>query len=173
MVGGLSIVFTRRFVLDETSIRKSTDLCKSIVGKDTSQLYFYSMCPPMPAGLYTRRNYDTESQKLRPRQNVTRTFETMVLSYFQQTRPECKSESIVSTGRQKKIDCFSVDGIRNHCTTVFEAMGCYFSYCSRQEVRPSKIDNEITRGIKNEGSGPNAQRIYSTERIKSYWNVGL
>ena len=125
MVGGASIVFTRRAVVDETFIRKSTNLCKSNVGIDASQLYPYSMCQPMPTGLYTRWNYDSESQNIMPRQNKTRSFE-MVLSYFQQTRPECRIESNIATGRQKKIDCFSVDGIYNHCSTVFEAMGRYF-----------------------------------------------
>ena len=39
MVGGPSLVFTRKAVVDETFIRKSSDLCKSIVGIDASQLY--------------------------------------------------------------------------------------------------------------------------------------
>ena len=39
MVGGPSIVFTRKAVMDETFIRKSSNLCKSIVGIDASQLY--------------------------------------------------------------------------------------------------------------------------------------
>ena len=60
----------------------------------------------------------------------------MVLSYFQQSRPECKIESNVTTGRQKKIDCFSVDRICYHCNTVFEAMGCYYHYYPCQEARP-------------------------------------
>ena len=115
MVGGPSIVFPRKAVVDETFIRKSTNVCKSIVGIDASQLYPYSMCQPMPTGLYTRWNYDTESQKFILRQNKTRSFEKMVLSYFQRTRPEYKIESNVTAGRQKKIDCFSVDGICNHC----------------------------------------------------------
>ena len=51
IVGGPSIVFTRKGVVDETFIRKSTNLCKSIVGIDASQLYPYSMCQPMPTGL--------------------------------------------------------------------------------------------------------------------------
>ena len=63
MVGGPSIVFTRKAVVDKTFIRKSTILCKSIVGIDASQLYPYSMCQPMPTGLYTRWNYDSESPK--------------------------------------------------------------------------------------------------------------
>ena len=54
MVGGPSIVFARKVVVDETLIRKSSNLCKSIVGIDASQLYLYSMCQPMPTGLYTR-----------------------------------------------------------------------------------------------------------------------
>ena len=172
MVGGPSIVFTRKAVVDETFIRKSTNLCQSIVGIDASQLYPYSMCQPMPTGLYTRWNYDSESQKFMPRQNKTRSFENMVSSYFQQTRPECRIESNVTTGRQKKIDCFSVDGICNHCNTVFEAMGWYFHYCPCQEARPSLTDNEIMRGMKK-GTRPNAQKIYPTERIQNHWNVGV
>ena len=148
MVGGPSIVFTRKAVVDETFIRKTTNLCKSIVGLDAIQLYPYSMCQPMPTGLYTRWNYDSESQKFMVRQNKTGSFENMVLSYFQQTCPECRIESNVTTGKQKKIDCFSVDGIFNHCDTVFEAMGCYFNYCPCQEDRSSLTDNEIMRGIK-------------------------
>ena len=38
VVGGPSIVFTRKAVVDETFIRKSTNLCNSIVGIDASQL---------------------------------------------------------------------------------------------------------------------------------------
>ena len=142
IVGGPSFVFTRKAVVDKTFIRKWTKLCKSIAGIDASQLYSYSMCQPIPTGLYTRWNYDSETQKFLRRQNKTRSFKNMVLSYFQQTRPDCGIESNVTTGRQKKIDCFSVDGVRNHCNTVFEAMGCYFHYSPCQEARPSLTDNE-------------------------------
>ena len=41
IVGGPSIVFTRKAAVDETFIRKSTNLCNSIVGIDASQLYPY------------------------------------------------------------------------------------------------------------------------------------
>ena len=121
VVGGPSIVFTRKAVVDETFFRKSTNLCKSIVGIDASQLYPYSMCQPMPTGLYTSWDFDSKTSRFTPRQNKTRSFENMVMSYFQRTRPECKIESFFTTGRQKKIDCFSVDGFCSHCNTVFEA----------------------------------------------------
>ena len=137
-------------------------MCKSIVGIDASQLYPCSMCQPLPTGLYARSNYGTESQKFMPRQNNARSFEIMVLSYFQQTRPECKIESNITTGRQKKDDCFSVDETCNHCNPVFEAMGCYFHYCPCQEARPSLTCNEIMRRIKKEGGRP----IYPTEKIQ-------
>ena len=54
-VGGQSIVFTRKTVVNGTFIRKSTNLCKSIVGIDASQLYPYSMCQPMPPFLISVR----------------------------------------------------------------------------------------------------------------------
>ena len=54
VVGGPSIVCTRKQVVDETFIRKSANICKSIVVIEASQLYPYSMCQPMPTGLYTR-----------------------------------------------------------------------------------------------------------------------
>ena len=104
VVGGPSIVFTRKAVVDETFIRKSANICKSIVGIDASQLYPYSMCQPMPTGPYTRWDFDSETSRSTPRQNKTRSFENMVMSYFQRTRPECKIESFFTTGRQKKID---------------------------------------------------------------------
>ena len=82
MVGGLSIVFTRKAVVGETFIRKPSNLCKSIVGIDASQIYPYSMCQPMPTGLYTRWEYEFETKRFTARQNKSRSFENMVLSYF-------------------------------------------------------------------------------------------
>ena len=103
MVGGPSIVFTRKAVVDETFIRKSTNLCESIVGIDASPLYSYSMCQPMPTGLYTRWNYESESRKFMPRQNKTRSFQNIVLSYFQQTRPECRIESMLQPVDKRRL----------------------------------------------------------------------
>ena len=148
VVGGPSIVFTRKAIVEETFIRKSTNLCKSIVGIDASQLYSYSMCQPMPTGLYTRWDFDSETSRFIPRQNKTRSFENMVMSHFQRTRPECKIQSFFTTGRQKKIDCFSVDGFCSHCNTVFKAMGCFYHFCPCQELRPSLTEEDIQRGSK-------------------------
>ena len=71
--------------------------------------------------------------------------EKMVLSYFQTTQPDCRIDSNVTTGRQKKLHCFIVDGV---CNIVFEAIGCYYHYCPCQEARLSSTDVEIERGVR-------------------------
>ena len=85
VVGGPSIVFTREAVVDETFIRKSANICKTIVGIDASQLYPYSMCQPMPTRPYTRWDLDSGTSRFTPRQNKTGSFENKVMSYFQRT----------------------------------------------------------------------------------------
>ena len=83
------------------------------------------MCQPMPTGLYTRWDFAPETSRFTPRQNKTRSFENMVMSYFQRRTPESEIESFSTTGRQKKNDCFNVEGFCSHCNTVFETMGCF------------------------------------------------
>ena len=125
-VGGPSVVFRRKAVVVETFIRSSEKICISIVGIDASQLYLYSMCQPMPTGLYTWWEYDTESNSFKPQQNKSRNFENMVISFLQWQRPDCKIESFYTTGTQRKVDCFKVHGFCAHYNTVFEAMGCFY-----------------------------------------------
>ena len=148
VVAGASIVFTRKAVVDETFARKSRNLCKSFDGIDASQLYPYLMCQPKPADLYTRWDFNSETSRFITRQNKTRSFENMVMSYFQQTRPEWEIESFFTTGTQKKIGCFSVDGFCSRCNTVFEVMGCFYHFCPCQELRPSLTEEDIQRGNK-------------------------
>ena len=69
MVDGPPIVFTRKAVVDENFIRKSGNICKSIVGIDASRPYPFSMCQLMPTGPYTGWEYDAESNMFKPQQN--------------------------------------------------------------------------------------------------------
>ena len=161
MVGGPSIVFKSKAVVDETFIRNSEIICKSIVGIDASQLYPYSMCQPMPTRLYRQWKYDTSSNRFKPQQNKSRNFENMVMSYFQRQKPHCKIESFYTTGTQKKIDCFKVDGFCAHCNTVFEALGCsllsrsgstifsnWRGYRTRQQKERNRPDEKAVHQIK-------------------------
>ena len=69
IVGGPSIVFTRIAVVDETFSRVSSNVCKSFVEIDASQLYPYSRCQDIPIGLYTRWEFDSDMQTFKARQN--------------------------------------------------------------------------------------------------------
>ena len=103
MTGGPSIVFTRKAVVDETFIRRSNNVCKTIVGIDASQLYPFSMCQAMPTGLYTRWEFDTNLQKFKARQNIIRKFENMVMSFYQANRPECTIKVSIQLENRKKL----------------------------------------------------------------------
>ena len=150
MVGSLSVVFTRKVVVDETVIRNPRKSCESIVGIDAGQLYPYCMCQPMPTGLFTRWEHDTESNRFKPQQNKSRNSENMVMCYLQRQKPDCKIESFYTTETQKKMDCFKVDGFCAHCKMVFETMGCFYHYCpcQEEEARPSLTEEDIKRGHK-------------------------
>ena len=128
------------------------------------------MCQPMPTGLYTRWEYDSKTKRFSARQNKSRSFENMVPSYFQQSRPDCKIESNVTSGRQKKIHCFSVDGICFLCNTDSEAVGCYYRYCPCQEARPSLTDTHIEKGMKKR---PKDEMLRDYIQQKSYQIVEM
>ena len=102
MVGGPSIVLTRITVVDETFNQGSTNWSEAIVGIIDSQLRPFCMCQTIPAGLCTRWELDVESGKFKPRQNITRSYENIVMSYFQRVRPQCKVENFYTTSTQKK-----------------------------------------------------------------------
>ena len=80
VVGGPSILFTRKTIVDKAFTRKSANICKSLVGIDASQLYPYSKCQPMPTGLSKRWDLDTGTGIFIPRQSKTRSFENMIMS---------------------------------------------------------------------------------------------
>ena len=68
------------------------------------------MCQPMPTGLHTRWESNADLHRSKPRSNKARSFENMVMAFFQSSRTENKIESFYTAGTQRKIDCFSVDG---------------------------------------------------------------
>ena len=103
MVGGPSIVFTRKAVEDETFIRKSSKLCKSIIGIDASQLYPYSMCQPMRAGLYTRWEYDSETKRFTVRQNKSRFSENMACRIFNKVDQSTKLRVMLLLEDKRKL----------------------------------------------------------------------
>ena len=80
MVRGPSIVFKGVALVDETLIRMSANICKSIVGIDARQIYPNFMCQPIPTGLYTSFELDEDLQRFKQKQNKT-SFENKVMSH--------------------------------------------------------------------------------------------
>ena len=87
----------------------------------------------MPTGIYTRWEYDSENDRFKARNNRTRKCENMLMSFYKELRPEGKIRSFFTSKKQNKIECFHVDGYCDHCKTMFEAMACYYHFCSCQE----------------------------------------
>ena len=104
MTSGPSIVFIRKALVDQTYIRNSENLCKSVVGIRVTQFYPFSLCQEMPSRLSARWEIDSYSQKFRARQNKSRIFENMAMLYLQSQHPNCTIESYYTIGTQKKID---------------------------------------------------------------------
>ena len=145
MVRGPSTIFTGKAVVGQTRIRLSSNTCKSIVGIDASQLYPYAMCQSMPTGLYARWEFNVDLQRFKPRSNETRSFENMVMAFFKNSRPECNIESFYTTGTQRKIDSFSVDGFCSHCNTISEALGCFYHFweCPDEDIVKGQRKREM------------------------------
>ena len=101
--GGPFIVFTRKAVVDETFIRNSTNICKSIVGIDASPLYPYSMCQPMPTGLYTGWDFDSETSRFTPPQNKTRSFENLVMPFSNEQDQNVKLKASLQQADRRKL----------------------------------------------------------------------
>ena len=98
------------------------------------------------------------------------------MSFHQELRPECKNQSFYTTGKQKKIDCFHVDGYCDHCKTVIEAIDFYYHFCSCQETRPSLSEQDIERGNKKRERGNKKRvetRVHKRKRLQNSGNVGV
>ena len=119
MTGGPSIVFTRKAVVDQTYIRNTENICKSYVGIDARQLYPFTMCQELPIGLYTRWEFDSDSQKFKARQNKSRKFENMLCRTYNLSVLTAPLKAPTQLELRKKIDCFNVDGFCAHCKTIF------------------------------------------------------
>ena len=75
-------MLTRKTVVDETHIRKTTIVCKTIVAIDASQPNPYSMRQPMPTRLYREYEFHADIKRLNPRQKKCGSVEITALSSF-------------------------------------------------------------------------------------------
>ena len=59
--------------------------------------------------LNLRYNFDADLQRFNPRQNKSRIFQKIVMSYFQRLTRDCRTERVFTTGTQEKIGCLIAD----------------------------------------------------------------
>ena len=172
MVGGPFIVFTRKAVVDQTFIRKSTILCTWIVDRDSIQLFPYLTCQLVPTGFYTGWNYDTESQKFMPRQNKTRPFENMVLSYFNKLIRNVRLKAMLPLADKITLIALVLMEVVTILTLSLNQW-LVFPLLSMSRSSPVIDWQPNYERDKKEWPRPNVQTIYPTERIQIYWNVGV
>ena len=70
------------------------------------------------------------------------------MSFYQETRRGCKTESFFTSGKQKKIDFFLWTVIVITVKQCSKQWECYYQFCPCQEARPSLTKQDIERGIK-------------------------
>ena len=101
MTDGPSIVFTRKAAVDQTYIRNSKNIRKSIVGIDASQLYPFSLCQEMPTGLYTRWELDTNSQNSKLEPINREHFRTCSCLIFNHSSQNALLKTVIQPGNRK------------------------------------------------------------------------
>ena len=98
-------------------------------------------------GSTQKNEFDADLQRLKPRQNKSRSLKFIFMPYFQRMRPDCRIESLYTTETQKRLSLTKKMGSMD-IDRVFEVMGCFHPYCPCQEARPAPTENDIQRGTR-------------------------
>ena len=128
-------------------------------------------CQDMPTWLYTRWEFHSDMQKFNARHNPSRSFENMVMSYYQETKSECRIESFHTSGNKKNwlFQCRLILRLLQHCVW---STGMLLSFLPSQETRPSFSEKDIERG-KNERDGWLETWVESRKRLQNQRDVGM
>ena len=101
----------------------------------------------MPTAQCTRWEPNSESGLFKS-QNKTRRFESMVISYFQRVRTQCKVKRFYTMSTQKNVNASNVDSSCGQWNNVFDVMECYYHYCPFQEARPFLTEEKFREALK-------------------------
>ena len=142
MVGGPSIVFTRKALVAETFVRIHQTGAKPL---SELMLVSFILCLCVKQCLLVRTR---DGSQIRNLVNLTRVKATRGVSKTWYCQIFSESDHIVkwkvSMQRvHRKKAAYSVDGVCGHYKTVFEAMGCYHYFYPFQKTRPSLIEEEF------------------------------
>ena len=132
------------------------------MGIDASQLYPFARTKELPTGPYTKWELK-EDNRFHPNKLRRSHFEELVLEFLQSKRPECSIQTQFNA-KQKKLGRFAVDGFCSHCSTVFEAMGCFYHFCHCQEKRRLLLE-DIEKGVKRRQSDAFQRRFLRSQGL--------
>lgn len=127
IIGGPSIIFTRKHKVGQTYIRDDPSRpCQSIVGYDANSLYLFAICQPMLVHSYTRR---LKASGFKP-SNSRRRYKSMYdwlewLNYSSQANIKHK----LNNGVEKRVGPYLVDGFDPDSGLLYEFYGCYYHGC--------------------------------------------
>ena len=121
----------------------------------------------MPTGLCTRWDCDSETNRFTPRRNRTRSSEEMVMSYFQQTRTDCKIGILYTTEKNWLFQCWWIlfalkHGARNN--------GLPLHLCPCQDIRSSLTEEDIQHGS-TKRDFDELRRSDVQKKFHCHWNV--
>ena len=146
VVGGPSIVFTRKSVVDETlpeSRQTFANLLLGLMRANYTPTRCVNLCPLVfiRVVISIQNPEDSPSTKQDP---FLWKYGHVLFSTYKTS--DCKIESFYTTGGQKKFSCFSFDRFCSHCNTVFESMVCYHLCCPCQDLGPFLTEEDFKRG---------------------------
>ena len=141
-----SFVFTRTAVVDEPFIRKSANICKSIVGIDASQLYPCSMCQTMPTGVYTSWDVDSETGRFTPRKTRPAALKIWSCPNSNEQQQNVKLNASLQQVDMKKLTASVLMGFCSHCNILFAVMGCFYHFRLCQELPFSLTEEDFQPG---------------------------
>ena len=153
MVGGPSIVTTRKAVVDKTFLFAIQQTDANPLSDLMLVCFTLALCVRLCQLVCIRDGNSVRNlaniNRVKTRRGILKTWSCHTFS-----EADHRVKWKVSTRRvhRKKIDAYIVDGLFRHCNTVFEAMGEYH-YCSCQEARPSLTEEEFQRGMRKRKLG--------------------
>ena len=129
IVGGPSIIYTRKMVAGESKMERGGATCQSIVGWDANALYAYCMTQDMPVGPTIRWNWTTNEdlqEVLKPELTTGAHISRLAYYFFSTHERSAHIKTLFNTGKEIRIGGFYCDGVDLELKVIHEVQGCYY-----------------------------------------------
>ena len=145
LAGGLSMIFHRLAIKDETYVRNGQRPVKSILGFDCNSLYAYCLKQKLPTGRLTIRQPDDGFRPFTP-SLYSASEEAAIYMDWMARRLGVKILHYFNSGEEFQVDVFPVDGKVDGQNWVIQYYGCNFHFCTKCGYDNPKV-NEWDRFV--------------------------